>query len=285
MKRTFFFLFFLTISTTGFGQAGQQPFFKEKADSLHYAGIQALFSKWAESRSNDFAGMPKKPNYDSLNKVLREVLEKAEWRWVYKPKTSYTSFTDLKTGNVNPKEVTRLSISSLKAEHVPKEVLLCKNLEELELVNTQIDKLQEELNSLTQLSSIYLYNNVPSGRLVLEENDHVNYLRIAGHHPNKLPKSYKNFTSLDSLNINRSMATRIPNVQKNKELTIINAVSNNITLKGSKKNKILTHLDLRMNKVTKVPNSISRKYPNLKALSFNANPVIHQPQATVAATQ
>jgi Leucine-rich repeat (LRR) protein len=268
-------LFFLLIAAclSASGQSVQQPFFKLKADSLQYARIQALRYKWSENNLGAYVGMPQKHNYDSLSNAQEEVLKRAEWRWTYKPRKSFVGFTDLKSGKVNPDSVTRLSISDLRSSYVPKEVFLCKNLEELELVNTRIDEMQEELNLLTKLSSIYLFNNIPSGRLILGWNNNVNYLRIAGYNPEKLPKTYKNFTSLDSLNVNRSMATRIPNIKHNKQLTIINAVENNITLKGYKKGKTLTHLDLRRNKVTKISNSISRKYPNLKALSFNANPV------------
>lgn len=257
-------LILIAVSTQAFGQ--QFPVFKDRKDSVQYAEISRQL--WAQS--NDSV----KVNADSLRAQQNVLRAKAlGWGNSYKPNRHFISYADLKSGNVHPDTVTRLSISNLKSPEIPAEVLSCKNLEELELVNTQINELQAELNSLTKLSSIYLYNNVPSNRLVLGENDHVNYLRIAGHHPDKLPKSCKNFTSLDSLNINRSMAARIPDIRKNKQLIILNAVGNNITLKGYKKRSTLTHLDLRMNKVTKVPNSISRKYPNLKALSFNANPV------------
>jgi Leucine-rich repeat (LRR) protein len=273
MIRILFFICLTGSSLMALGQGTQKPFFKLKADSISYANIQQVFSKWAELRFSDSAERPTQSDYDSLSRIQNELLKKAEWRWVYAPRKSFTSFADLKSGKVHPDSVTRLSISSFRSSRIPGEVLKCNNLEELELVNTQIDELQEELNSLTKLSSIYLYNNTPSRRLLLGKNDHVNYLRIAGHHPEKLPKSFKNFASLDSLNLNRSMSSRIPNIKNNKELSIVNLVGNNVTLKRCKGSKTLTHLDLRMNKVAKVPNSISRKYPNLKALSFNANPV------------
>lgn len=211
--------------------------------------------------------------YDSLNKVEAALRERITWVRVYSPQAHFTPFADLQAGKVNPDSVVRLSISGLRAAQIPPEVLSCKNLEELELVNTRIDELQDELNVLTKLSSVYLFNNIPSERLILGKNSHVNYLRIAGTHPEKLPRTYKNFSSLDSLNINRSMATRLPKLTPNKELTLVNAVENKIILKKLRKSSTLEYLDLRGNQVTKVPNSIARKYPNLKALSFNTNPV------------
>lgn len=270
-------LFFVVATTQIFAQGAQQPFFKIKTDSIQYAQIQAYIQKLRaisfERKSINMADIAPQVNVDSLYNAEREILKKAEWRWTYKPRKNFISFIDLKSGKINPDSVIRLSISDLRAPNVPIEVLSCKNLEELELVNTRIDELQTELNTLTRLSSIYLYNNVPSKSLILGKNDYVNYLRIAGHHPGKMPKSYKNFSSLDSLNINRSKSTRIPNIKHNEHLTIINAVENNISLKRYKKSSTLQHLDLRGNKVEVVRNSIGRKYPNLKALSFNTNPV------------
>lgn len=258
-------LFFSVLITTSFAQQ-QFPIFKEHRDSLKYGALMTqLQRRWDDTV---------KLNFDSLEHEM-DVLRKkvVGWGQFYKPRRSFISYADLKSGKVSADTIKQLSISDLRAASIPPEVFACKNLEELELVNTQIDELPDALNSLTKLSSVYLYNNVPAKRLILGKNDRVNYLRIAGHHPDKLPKSYKNFSSLDSLNLNRSMSTRIPNIKGNNELSIINLVSNNVTLKGYKGSKTLTHLDLRMNKVTKVPNSLSRKYPNLKALSFNANPV------------
>lgn len=266
-------LFVISFTAVFSGVLAQDfPVFKDRKDSLQYAQVSSMINVLLETRNK--SGELNKSRFDSLVQIKSQLMRTAiEWRIQYKANKHFIGFADLKAERVNPDTITRLSISDLKSNKVPEEVLACKNLEELELVNTRIDILQEELNTLNKLTSVYLFNNVPSKRLVLGANTHVNYLRIAGYNPEKLPKTYKNFASLDSLNINRSKATRFPNIKNNKELKIINAVHNNITLKGYKKSKSLQHLDLRMNKVAKVPNSIGRKYPNLKALSFNANPV------------
>lgn len=272
MFRALALLIFVTPAACVLGQSGQQPVFKSKADSVQLAKIREMRATFDE-RYPDADIQTKSRVFDSLNKAELPLLRKATWIYVYNPRKSFTPYADLKSGKVHPDSIKKLSISDVRSAVVPAEVLRCKNLEELELVNTRINALQDELNLLTNLSSIYVYNNIPDKRLILGKNDHVNYLRIAGHHPDKLPKSYGNFKSLDSLNLNRSMAVRLPNVRHNPQLTIVNVVNNNITLKRYKGGKTVTHLDLRANKVTKVPNSISRKFPNLKALSFNSNPV------------
>ncbi len=268
-------LFTIVACVTVFSiQVSAQQFlvFKNRKDSIQYEKASGMM--WIRQPNGNITTTDRKVHFDSLNRVLEQLRKKAlGWGQYYYPKKEFVSYADLKSGKVHPDTIRQLSISDLKSIELPKEVLACKNLEELELVNTEIDVIPAELNTLIHLTSLYLYNNVPSNRLVLERNDHINYLRIAGHHPDKLPKTYKNFTSIDSLNVNRSMSSRIPNVKKNKELKIINAVSNNITLKHYKKSSSLQRLDLRMNKVSVVPRSIARKYKSLKALSFNSNPI------------
>lgn len=273
MIRVSLFLLLIASCLSASGQSVKQPFFKLKADSLQYVRIQQLFYKWSEDNYGSYIGMPQRHNYDSLHKAQEDVLNKAVWRWVYKPKAGFTSFADLKAGTVKPEEVTHLSISSLKAYQIPDEVLLCKNLEELELVNTSIDKIQATLNRLPKLKVLYLFNNVPSGRLILEQNEQISYLRIAGHNPEKLPASYKNFSGLDSLNLNRNQTSKFPNIKQNKKLTKLLLVENELTLKRFKGSASLTHLDLTANKVTVVPNKIHRKFKSLEALSFNMNKV------------
>lgn len=274
MIRVLFFLYLIITCFTAAGQGTPQPFFKSKADSQQFARIMELRSKWANDRQDgDYVGMPQRHNYDSLYKAQEEIEKKAVWRRVFTPRKNFTSFADLKAGNVKPEEVTTLSISSLRADQIPDEVLLCKNLEELELVNTSINKIQAALNQLPKLTNLFIYNNVPSKRLILERNEHISYLRIAGHNPEKLPATYKNFSNLDSLNLNRNLLTKFPNIKQNKTLVKLWVVENEITMQRFKGSPSLTHLDLTRNKVTVVPNKIHRKFKSMEALSFNMNKV------------
>lgn len=274
-KAPLFLIFVITVFCAT-GQGVQKPFFKTKADSTQFANIQKARNElrlaFSETK-NDADASKLTRQFDSLNTIEAGLMRKASWLYAYSPRKSFTSYADLKSGNVHPDSITHLSISDLRSDRVPKEVLACNNLEELELVNTRIDELQVELNSLKKLVTIYLYNNVPTKRLVLGSNTTVNYLRIAGHNPEKLPASYKNFAGLDSLNLNRSGSSKLPNIKSNRELTKLMLVENNITLKRFKKSSSLTHLDLRRNQVSVVPNRIYRKFRSLHAISFNTNPI------------
>ncbi|HMV08935.1 MAG TPA: leucine-rich repeat domain-containing protein [Cyclobacteriaceae bacterium] len=271
MFRALLFLIFVSIGFGTLAQVGQKPIFKSKADSAQLAKIQKMRATFDKDHPD--ADLETKARvFDSLSKVELPLLRKATWQYVYGPRKSFTSYGDLKSGAVSPDSVTQLSISGLRSGRVPAEVLKCKNLEELELVNTRIDELQSELSSLAKLATICLYNNVPSKRLILGTNNTVNYLRIAGNNPEKLPTSYKSFSGLDSLNLNRSNSVRFPNIKHNPELTKLMLVENSINLKRFKKSASLTYLDLRRNQVMVVPNRI-RKFKSLQSLSFNTNPI------------
>lgn len=255
-----------------FGQ-DQKPVFQDRSDSVQYEKIREQRSQlFRDGSVRHFTGQ-QSYTLDSLNKAEEVLRKRITWQYVYRPKSSFTPYEELKDGKVKPEEVRALSISNLKSREVPDEVLNCKNLEELELVNTSIDKIQGSLNQLEKLSIIHLFNNVPSAKLVLEHNQHVSYLRIAGHHPEKLPASYKNFTGLDSLNLTRSGSHKFPNIKKNQELVKLTLIENNITLKKFKGSASLKYLDLRRNKVEVVRNKIHRKFKSLTGLSFNTNNV------------
>jgi len=269
MIRFVSFLSFISISTACFAQE-LRPVFQSKADSIQFEQIRKM--RMELMRPGLYAGQ-QMPVMDSLNKVEIELRKRITMKLVYRPKAAFTPYQDLKDGKVNPEEITTLSISNLKSTEVPAEVLKCTNLEELELVNTRIDKIPASLNQLEKLNVIYLFNNIPSGKLVLERNDRVSYLRIAGSNPEKLPNTYKNFTALDSLNLTRSGAKKFPNISKNKKLVKLILIENNINLKQFKGNPNLEYLDLRRNNVTVVPNKIHRKFKSLTSLSFNMNPV------------
>lgn len=272
MIRSVLTLCSISIVMACFGQ-DQKPVFQNRSDSVQYEKIRAQRIELFKDRSVGYFTGQQSYTFDSLNKAEEILRKRITWQYVYRPKSGFTSYEDLKDGKVKPEEVRALSISTVKSAEVPGEVLSCKNLEELELVNTSIDKIQGSLNQLEKLTIIYLFNNVPSAKLVLEHNEHVTYLRIAGHHPEKLPTTYKNFTGLDSLNLARSGSAKFPNIKKNQELVKLTLIENNITLKKFKGSSSLKYLDLRRNKVEVVPNKIHRKFKSLTGLSFNTNNV------------
>lgn len=260
-------LFFMLLTMLQVSRAqSTKPYYQSKSDSVQFAVIQEKLA--AVSRERGIVP-------DSLVKAYGELRSRITWRNVYRSNSEFTPYTDLQSGAIKPEEVIRLSIADIQAAQVPDAVLACKNLQALELVNTRIDKIQQELSQLPKFRELILLNNIPSSpRLILEPNSNISYLRIAGYNPEKLPKSYAALPGLDSLNLNRSMISKLPSIKKNKELVMLTVVDNNITsVKRAKGSATLEKLDLRLNKVTVVPGSLHRKFRSLKQLSFNANPV------------
>jgi Leucine-rich repeat (LRR) protein len=264
MIRSLLFIVFACV--VQIANAQTKPVFKSKSDSIEYATLQQKMALASSTRSLTAE--------DSLVKAYNVLRQRITWQIVYRPNNEFTRYTDLLSGTVHPDSVLKLSIADVKAAEIPEAVFACKNLQALELVNTRIDKIQTELSQLTKLKELYLFNNIPASTLLLENNPNISYVRIAGYNPEKMPKSYAGLSGLDSLNLNRSMISKLPSIKKNKELLMLTAVENNIrSVKRVKKSSSLEKLDLRLNKVTVVPNSLSRKFKSLKQLSFNTNPI------------
>lgn len=212
---------------------------------------------------------------DSLLNLQKGILQRSLVRWYYQytPSTNFTPYEDLQDGKADPSGIRKLSISDFNGEQLPDDLLLCRNLDELELVNTSVSVIQKQLNKLKNLRGIYIYNNHPAERLKLERNRHVNFMRISGD-PGKLPSDFKKFKALDSLDLKRNSLTVFPNLSKNKRLKALSLSENMLTLENLslKKNKRLEHLFLRENKITTVPAELS-KFTRLKGIVFNNNRV------------
>ena len=78
-------------------------------------------------------------------------------------------------------------ITISKVKELPSILYSCTNAEVLELVNTAIDRLPAELNSLPNLKTIYIHNNRPTKRLTLSENNTITSLYVRGENPSKFP--------------------------------------------------------------------------------------------------
>jgi Leucine-rich repeat (LRR) protein len=151
---------------------------------------------------------------------------------------------------------------------------MCRNLNELELVNTTIRRLSSKLNTLPRLQNVYVYNNVIPGRLKLGKNEIVSRFVLRGIRANSLPRSYKNFRALGSLELSQNIdLSDFPRVNKNRQLVKLNLIENNITLAELKQgSSSLKELNLQKNKIRVVPAGIGA-FPNLRKLGLNYNAI------------
>lgn len=249
--------------------AKRVPVYRSKSDSIQLETVNRLFQQAiaANRESRKYS-----KDLDSLSRLVQKIQMEGVLRYkdIYFSSPGFVTVDSLKKLS-DFSRVTKISIEN--TAQVPQEVFRCINLESLEFVNTRINSLPD-LNSLPNLRTVGIYNNRPTERFKLSRNQHITFLRIRNEDPTLLPKSYKNLTALQRLDLDDNMITKFPNgARKNKYLSEINLQYNRITLSSKiKKHRYLTNLTLKGNAIQKVPASIS-KLKNIRKLSFNTNQI------------
>lgn len=246
------------------------PVFKTNADSLEFAKIQSSIQEiFKRERTAQSARQ-----LDSLFKLQMVFRDKIiGYKTIFTTDKAFTKYDDLTASKVSPESVIKLSLNDVN--RIPKNVITCTNLQELELVNTSIKKLPKKLNKLKHLKSIYVYNNESRGALKLAKNTITKELLLRGMVEKSLPKSYRKFSALEELDLSRNIGlTRFPDIYKNKNLKKLNLIENTVTLTDLKSipNTSLTELNLQKNKIQKVPEAIG-SFSSLKKLTFNYNQI------------
>lgn len=245
------------------------PVFKSKSDSLRYYSTQN-----AMRNHNPLAN--KTVRMDSLWEVQQSILKNGilGWRYSYRADETFTSIKSLLDKEIEPASVKKLSIVDFAGRNLPGAVFACKNLEELELINTKIQRLPRKLNKLVKLHSIEIYDNQPLKALRLSNNSSVTFLKIRSNKPGMTPSDFRKFQALDSLDLCRNFLTRFPDVHRNKRLRQLVLSENNLTLENDiiKPNETLQTLYIRRNKIKTVPDAIG-DFSSLKKLSFNYNEI------------
>lgn len=245
------------------------PIYRSKQDSIK---IFEFDRAAAERRNSKHPDIKKSDSLVSLwRKLRREGI--IGYRKVYSPAADHISLDSLlKIQDYSL--VKKISISHYPSSDFPEVVLQCKNLESLELLGTQISVLPKSLNALPNLRVINVYHHRSTRKLRLRKNNTVTALRIRGSNPKKLPRSYRPFTALTTLDLTENSLTRFPNgARHNKNLQEINLQENQLTLtKRLKRHRYLERLALQHNRIAHVPAAI-RRFTNLRKLTFNYNEI------------
>lgn len=245
-----------------------QPVFATKSDSIQYAAITSELGSLFKSK--EFS-REKSRQIDSLMRLQSELRKRViGMRTEYLADNNFATYQDMAAGKVKPETISKLSLANYTGKKLPKEIKNCTTLEELELVNTNIRKLNKTL-AKTTVKKVYVYNN--AAKLRLTRNTSVKDLIIRGVDAKNLPKSYKKFKTLENLDLSRNIGLNtFPNIAKNKQLKKLNLLENIITLQDFKKqrNATLQELNLQKNKIRYVPDAIAN-FPNLHKLTLNYN--------------
>ncbi|HQQ96541.1 MAG TPA: leucine-rich repeat domain-containing protein [Cyclobacteriaceae bacterium] len=274
--KLFLLLIFLTTGVATMAQRAtpiltlnSNPIFADKNDSITYARLRALVNATDQVTKADGQRL------DSLFNQLKKIQAKSIGnRLVYRSTRSFVTLEALLKKQVSPDTITRLSIADYTGKSLPPAVFECINLKELELVNTRLRALPTQLDKLEKLEGIYVYNNESGRHLKLGHNHHVRQLILQGITQQNLPRNYKNFVRLDSLELSRNIGMReFPKISRNRNLVKLNLMENLITLKDLRRgNPSLRDMNLSRNRIARVPAAIG-KFPALRKLILNANEI------------
>jgi Leucine-rich repeat (LRR) protein len=245
------------------------PVFRSKSDSSAY------YSNREAMRYHDPLSK-RKIRMDSLWEVQQLILRTGilGWRYTYRPDKTFVQFQELIEKRIDPRSIKKLSIVGYTGKTLPIELFACKNLEELELINTKLEKIPKRMNRLSKLRSVEIYNNHSTKKLRLARNTHVTFLKLRSDQPAKTPANFAKFKALDSLDLSRNFLTAFPVVSRNKNLRQLVLSENNLTLENLevKRNETLQGLYLRRNKIQILPDAIGN-FTGLKKLSLNYNEI------------
>lgn len=243
------------------------PIYKSERDSVR---LNEIHSQIALLREKAPANSKK---LDSLFRLYGETHKEViiGYRNDYLPAQDHISIDSLRK-MTDFSLVTKVSIHNYAAAEIPDIIFRCKNLTSLEMINTGITELTARLDSLRNLQSVRICNPAVSRRIKLKKNARVKVLIIRSDNPKILPRRYRGFSALETLDLSRNYLRRFPNgARRNRQLRELNLQHNHLTLhRKLRKHPFVEILALQYNEIQRVPKSI-RQFRNLKKLNFNYN--------------
>lgn len=261
----------LMIGTLSWGQQGysilEVPVFTTTSDSVRYASLQqALRYAFTSNAEPDVV--------DSLMHELMQMETKITGRKkVFLGSRDFVPYDSLPFIS-DYDRVKKLTLSNRTTKRLPAEILHCKNLETLELVNTRVKRLGN-LKQLPLLKTVHVLNNTPARPLKLSKSKSVKTVVVRMDQGNRLPRSFKKLERLETLDLATCGLVEFPKgLEGNKQLKELRLGSNRITLKAGKIASIpsLEKLELQGNGIEHLPEAI-KNLPNLKRLTLTGNSI------------
>ncbi|MBE7385964.1 MAG: leucine-rich repeat domain-containing protein [Leptolyngbya sp. SIO1E4] len=177
-------------------------------------------------------------------------------------------------GNLN--NLTELSLSHNQLTAVPKELGNLNNLTELSLYRNQLNLVPKELGNLTNLTWLYLYQNqltaVPKE---LGNLTNLTRLDLDQNQLNSVPKELGQLANLQELYLSDNQLTTVPKeLSQLSNLKVLDLSQNQFTIVPLELEQLanLTELNLSQNQLTTVPKELGQ-LANLMVLYLDQNPL------------
>jgi Leucine-rich repeat (LRR) protein len=240
----------------------EEPVFSSVTDSLKFVQVNLAMRKAMEQKST-FS--------DSLMKEFQTLRTRITgYRRQYKSSAGFVTLDSLKK-MPDKSKVRLLSIANLRSRKLPDDVYACTNLQELELVHTQIRKLKA-LKKFSTLTGLYVLNNKPKGKLTLTKSKTIRTFVMRGDN-SILPRTFAPLVALERLDLAANGITLFPKgLTENKNLKQLILSNNAITNLVIPDLPALEKLELTRNKIEVIPPSISN-LSGLKQLTLNYNSI------------
>lgn len=271
MKVTGLYLLFLLTALTATAQViitpqkpTTYPVFTTPEDSSNYARVIQALTNLRFKGSDKFT----RAYSDSLMGAMGAAYRKSTGtKNAYLPHTSFTPWDSVLKKNLFD-SVTMVSFSSRRFTELPAELWKCKNIEAIEIFETRITQLPENMHTLGKLHTLLITQATP---ITLAPNTALRTL-IAR---KRIPQNLSALPYLTKLDLSDCNLTRFPKgLRKNRTLKELMLNDNPINLakgKAPRRNNI-QHVEIRNAGITQLPASV-RRLKQVKTLVVNNNKI------------
>ncbi|MGM0581965.1 MAG: leucine-rich repeat domain-containing protein [Bacteroidota bacterium] len=200
--------------------------------------------------------------YDSAYKLLKQI-PKFDY-YIRKQNERYTKEEDLnKTNQFDT--ITHISFEGKDLKSLPIfKLLRCKNLKEIELVNTSVKKIPWLLNwsifGLDSLETIRIYNHAPNKQIKFKKNTNVTELVYRDSPYSPIPKDFHKLKNVKEIDFARNDFRKDTefHLEKFQKLEHLNLSRNNIDLSNLAEDTVhnLKYIVLSFNNLTAIPKEI-----------------------------
>ncbi len=278
LKRYILLIAFFTCSLSLCGQQYAYKFYKT-GDSAKFAALTEISRKsffyMADSAKIVFDEAKANMTEAEYRKLMENIERLAFLD--YQGSGQYASI-EKALNSTNKDTITHIGFYGMHHKKIPYKIVKFKNLQGIEIIGTQINKLPWILNwsifKINKLKEVKIYNQENEKRFLFKKNKHVEQLVYRENPLAPQPKKMWKLKNVKELDLVRNDFRENSHfhLEKFSHLKEVNLRNNQIKIENlsKKQAKSVEKLILSRNKLTSVPDNIGN-FPNLKELQLAEN--------------